>query len=355
MFAVKILRLALIATLPFAALAGAQPVDNPPDIIEATDGPGWRFVITPSNPNLAADPASFELNDPVVEFTTDHAERMMMPVEIGGLGPYPFIIDTGSQRTIVARELAQRLALPELPSVEIISLAGPVTLPAVQLEAIQFGGHKIEALKALTIKHSDMGSMGVIGLDSLVDKRLTMDFVKGRMEIGDSRRAARTDTDDGSIVVKARSRYGQLILVNSRIDRRRVNVILDTGAELSVGNMALFRSLKTNRLVVPPQPTSLVTVTGVEVPAQFAVVRRLSIGPAALENVPMVFLDAAPFEMLGLGDKPAMLLGMGMLRLFDRVAIDFGHRHVDFHIAPGGPSADRLRLAEGRPSELIGQ
>ena len=305
-----------------------------PLLAQATpDVPDGQFTITPSNPDMAADPAAFQLNDPMMPIGFDTGDRMTMQVQIAGVGPYPFLIDTGSQRTIIATELARHLALPALPPVDIISMAGPATVPAVQLSGLRFGDHAIDQLAALSIARADMGGLGIIGLDSLRDKRLTMDFAKRRMEVSESRRAPMRVEDD-MIVVRAKSKFGQLILVNSRVDGAKVNVILDTGAEFSIGNMALFRSLKLKRLVIPPQPTVITSVTGVDIPAQFTVVRRLSIGKVSFDNVPMVFLDAAPFDQLGLGDKPAMLLGMKMLRMFDRVAIDFGHKHVDFHLAP---------------------
>jgi len=342
------LRLAVINALALAGTALAEPLPaqlaDEADLVGSPDG---HFVITPSNPDAATDPGAFELNEPLTTIGADPGLRMTMPVEIGGLGPYPFIIDTGSQRTIIATELAECLALPPLPPVEIISMAGRVTVSSVRLDALSFGEHAVDSLAALTIARADMGSLGIIGLDSLEDKRLTLDFGKRRMEIGKSRRPSEVRQDDDAIVVRARSKFGQLILMNSRVDGRRVNVILDTGAEISVGNMALFRSLKLKRLVVPPTPTVLTSVTGIAIPAQFAVVRRLTIGAARMENVPMVFVDAAPFEELGLGDKPAMLLGMKMLRLFDRIAIDFGHRHIDFHLASAaGAQSQRLRLAD---------
>ncbi|MBN8829800.1 MAG: retropepsin-like domain-containing protein, partial [Sphingomonadales bacterium] len=205
------------------------------------------------------------------------------------------------------------------------------------LGGLRFGDHAIETLNALSIAHSDLGSAGLIGLDSLKDKRLTLDFRNRRMDVGKSRRRpVRADAD--TIIVEARSKFGQLILVDSKVDGRKVNVILDTGAEMSIGNMALFNKLKVKKLLVPPQPTTLTSVTGLEVPAQFTVVRKLTIGSVTLNNVPMVFLDAAPFEELDLADKPAMLLGMRMLRLFDQVAIDFGNRHVDFRIRDSAAS-----------------
>ena len=46
-----------------------------------------------------------------------------------------------------------------------------------------------------------------------------------------------------------------------------------------------------------------------------------------------VFADSPPFERLGLAERPAMLLGMANLRLFDRVLIDFPRRRVFFDLA----------------------
>jgi predicted aspartyl protease len=330
--------MAMLAALAMPGPSPAQQTDAQEQIGPA-DG---SFVITPSMPETSFDPSLFAHSDTLVPISRDRGERMTMPVQIGTGGPYDFIIDTGSQRTIVATELAQRLALPPLPPVEIISMAGRVTVSSVKLDGLRFGEHAIENLDALSIAHDDLGSPGLIGLDSLKGKRLTLDFRKRRMDVGKSRRS-RGDSD--TIVVEARSKFGQLILVDSKVDGRKVSVILDTGAEMSVGNMALFNSLKLKKLVIPPEPTTLTSVTGIDVPALFTVVRRITIGSVTLDNVPMVFLDAAPFEQLDLGDKPAMLLGMRMLRLFDQVAIDFGNRHVDFHLKSGALGPDDGRFA----------
>ncbi|HWJ71154.1 MAG TPA: retroviral-like aspartic protease family protein [Sphingobium sp.] len=304
------------------------------------------FIITPSNSATTLAPDHFAVTEQPIRIGRDDGERMTMPVEIIGGGTYDFVIDTGSQRTIIATELAAKLAMLQLPPVEIVSMAGRVTVAAVILNGLKYGDHVVERMTALSIAQRDLGSAGIIGLDGLRDKRLTLDFRTRRMEVGTSRRAPRKqESDPDTIIVEARSRLGQLILVDSRIDGKRVNVILDTGAELSVGNMALFNRLKLKRLVIPPTPTTLTSVTGAQVPALFTVVRNISIGTVRLGNVPMVFLDAAPFAELDLADTPAMLLGMRMLRMFDQVAIDFGSRHVDFHLKSGAADGSS-RLAD---------
>jgi len=330
---------ALLAAAPLPAQTTIAPPPTAP-----TPADSGAFIITPGMLANPLDPDHFDLTEQPMRIGRDEGSRMTMPVEIAG-STYDFVIDTGSQRTIIATELAQKLALPQLPPVEIVSMAGRVTVPVVTLSGLRYGDHFVEQMDALSIGHADLGGAGLIGLDGLKDKRLTLDFKARRMDIGKSRRAPKAQSDPDTIVVEARSRLGQLILVDSRIDGKRVSVILDTGAEISVGNMALFNKLKVKKLLIPPTPTTLTSVTGVDVPALFTVVRSISIGSVALENVPMVFLDAAPFAELDLADRPAMLLGMRMLRMFDRVAIDFGNRHVDFRLRQSAADSPAVQVA----------
>ena len=49
---------------------------------------------------------------PALVRTASLDDRVTIPISIDGKGPWPFVIDTGSQRTVIARDLAQRLALP---------------------------------------------------------------------------------------------------------------------------------------------------------------------------------------------------------------------------------------------------
>jgi hypothetical protein len=49
-------------------------------------------------------------------------------------------------------------------------------------------------------------------------------------------------------------------------------------------------------------------------------------------NMPIVFADPHTFSLFKLDNIPAILVGMDVLRLFDRVAIDFSRREVRFNI-----------------------
>ena len=148
------------------------------------------------------------------------------------------------------------------------------------------------------------------------------------------------DLDGDEIVVTARSRSGQLIMTDAVIDGIRTAVVIDTGAEGSIGNLALLRAM--GRRGAALQPTALGSVTGQTLPAELALARRLTIQQLNLDNVLIAFADAPPFAHLGLDRRPAMLLGMRELQAFARIAIDFRTRRILFDL-PERPKDRALR------------
>jgi len=281
-----------------------------------------------STPALAeAPPATSE-----VILTSDTADRMTLPVYVAGKGPYPFLIDTGSQRTLLSTELASLLALQPGAAVRIISLSGPAMLPTATVPHLRYGEEEVRDLATLLVAQTYLGGPGILGLDGLKGKKLVLNFATQRMEVRDSAPPTPQEQDDGTIVVRARNRMGQLILVNSVVGGQRTSVILDTGAQYSIGNLALLNKLRADRLALPPTSVRLVGVTGDAVDAQMAVVKAVTVDEVVVHDVPVIFTDAAPFRELRLSDKPAMFLGMQILRLFDRIAIDFGRKRVDLQM-----------------------
>jgi predicted aspartyl protease len=266
-----------------------------------------------------------------VILTTDFAHRMTLPVYVAGKGPYPFLIDTGSQRTLMSAELAGLLTLQQGAAVRIISLSGPAMLPTATVTHLRYGEEEVRDLTTLLVAETHLGGPGILGLDGLKGKKLVLNFAAQRMEVGDSAPHALKE-EDGAIVVRARNRMGQLILVNTLVGGLRTSVILDTGAQYSVGNLALLGKLRADRLALPPAPVRLLSVTGDSVEAQMAVVKAVTVGDVVMHDVPVIFTDAAPFRELRLVDRPAMFLGMQILRLFDRIAIDFERKRVDFQM-----------------------
>ncbi|MFC3794079.1 retroviral-like aspartic protease family protein [Sphingobium agri] len=268
-------------------------------------------------------------------------DRVSIPIHIGGRGPWNFIVDTGSQRTVISRNLADQLALPARRPVTIVSMAGRSEARTVALPRLGYGKEMIDDIEAPVLEADHLGAAGLLGLDSLHAKRLLLNFRTGRMEIGASRPSWR---DPNAIIVEARRRKGQLILLHSDANGLKVNIILDTGTHLSVGNLALRDKLIRKKRAPSMSEVSLISVTGETLTGQLGRIGKIRMGPISLTDLPVMFADAQPFRELGLADKPTLLLGIQALKMFDRVAIDFGRGKIDF-LMPGASALDRQRLA----------
>ena len=279
----------------------------------------------------------------VVRTIATEDDRITIPVHIDGKGPWNFIVDTGSQRTVISRDLARQLLLPVRRQVTIVSMAGRTEASTVSVPRLRYGKVSVDDIEAPVLEGEHLGAPGLLGLDSLHDKRLLLNFRTGRMEIGDSRRSWR---DPDAIIVEARRRKGQLILLDSDVNGMKVNIILDTGTRISVGNLALMNKLVRKKRAPALSPVSLISVTGETLTGQFGAIERIRMGRVTLSEMPVMFADASPFAELGLQNKPALLLGLQALKGFDRVAIDFGRGKIDF-LLPNGSALDGRRLAKG--------
>ncbi|MGN6691420.1 MAG: retroviral-like aspartic protease family protein [Sphingopyxis sp.] len=304
-------------------------------------------------PPAAQVPAAETLTPPVLvtpyiqPFDLDATRRMAVNVMVGGQGPFSFLVDTGAERTVIARELAERLGLAEGMKLKMATIGGSAVVPSYRVAAVEMANLRLAAIDAPALLGRHLGAAGLIGVDMLEQRRVLIDFRKESMQILETRkRAAPIIRDDDAIVVTARNSAGRLILSDARIDGKRIDVIVDTGAQTSVGNLALQRmvaSRRANRL--PFMPSTLDAVTGEAVPALRTAIKRININGLDVNNLPVSFADSQAFRALGLGERPALLLGMDGLALFDRVEIDFPNRRVVFDLPSGASRETGQRFA----------
>ncbi len=264
----------------------------------------------------------------LIDTEQDRAQRMTVPVTIGGKGPYYFVVDTGADRTVVSRELANKLGLAAGAPAPLHSLTGVGIVQTVLLPTLRLAGRNTEDINAPALSEYHLGAPGLLGLDSLKDRRVVMDFRAQTLSVLEAGEKERYDPD--TIVVTGRSRYGQLILVDADVDGRKITVIIDSGAQNTIGNSALRRMLGKRNKKLEFFKTTLIDVTGGRLAADVAVVNKVRIGGITIDDQVIAFADAHPFKRFDLLDRPAMLLGMDTLRGFDRVSVDFAQRKVRF-------------------------
>ncbi|MEE4454486.1 aspartyl protease family protein [Novosphingobium resinovorum] len=277
---------------------------------------------------------------PALQGDADMHSRMTIDVAVQGIGPYRFLIDTGSQRTVVSTALAGSLGLAPGPQVRVVGIAGAHDVATAEVDTIAIGPRAFHDLTVPLLERAHIGADGILGTDSFQHQRVLLDFTRNTIAIGDP--AETGGTRGFEIVVRARHRSGRLILTDALIDGIKTDVVIDTGASGTVGNRALQQALaeqrgaRRNRPASPlPAPLrgALSSVTGHELPVDLEVADRLELGRMGIGNVIIAYADAPAFAELKLQHRPAIFLGMRELRAFKRVAIDFSSRKVLFDLA----------------------
>ena len=281
----------------------------------------------------------------IIALTTDRHRRMTIPVKIEGEGPFNFMIDTGAQATVVTPRLSERFSMENAGTATVVGMSSSAEVSLVDFDGLEFAGRMFNNLRAPLLNERNIGADGILGLDSLQDLRVVIDFRNRTMTVGDAFEDAPGESFE--IVVRARRKLGQMIITDARVDGVRTAVIIDTGAQGSVGNIALQRKMR-GRSAGQSVSTD---VNGVTTTSDYAFAGKVRIADLELSRVPLNFSDGPAFAALGLADKPALILGMQNLRSFDRVAIDFATREVMFDLP--GTRSSRKKVQPGSRATRI--
>lgn len=283
-----------------------------------------------AQPDLEIQSVSPNLTDPtteILDIEEDRNKRYTLPVMVEGRGPFDFMIDTGSQATAVTHQINEGLQLTPSGRATLVGMASRRPVDVVEVDSMSFGSHTVRDLISPVLDRQNVGADGIIGLDSLQDFRVLIDFrdetiaVQDMAEIDNQRRGF-------EIIVRARQELGQLLITDATIEGVRATVIIDTGAQASMGNIALQERIRSRR----DREVTTTDVNGAQLVSDLSYVRSLTIEGLTLQNVGLTFADAPAFEALGLEDTPVLSLGMQHLKMFDRIAIDFASQRILFDV-----------------------
>jgi predicted aspartyl protease len=258
----------------------------------------------------------------------DRFARLTIPVMVNGSGPYAFVVDTGADRSVISRELADALKLPAGPTIAVHDTAGLQRTATVLIDRLGVDTREIGSIEAPVVPATDLGAQGMLGLDTMRDRRVVMDFIADRFF------SAQADTvldAPGTIIVEGRRRFGQMVLIDSESRGTPIFVILDSGAQNTIGNIALRHLMAQDRADATGRHSGdIISVTGKHTLAGLNEIPELRLGSILLSHVPIAYADLHTFAQFHLLDQPAMLLGMDALRMFARVTVDFRAREASF-------------------------
>lgn len=260
-----------------------------------------------------------------VRFKNQADDRMTVQVRLSGTGPFEFLVDTGADRTAISRDLAAKLGLTKGEKASVHTIAGVSTVSTATIPDIELTKKPFSVKDAPLLDSGNMGADGILGVDSLRSQRVLFDFATKTISIVPSAVPDFRD-EPGTIVVQAERKNGRLVVTDATANGHDLTVVIDTGAQLSIGNEELKKQLLGPNLVDPYQQVELQSVTGAFISGDYMYVRELQIGGLTLKNLAIVFTDSHAFKELKLDRRPALLLGMNAIRAFKKVSIDFASR-----------------------------
>jgi hypothetical protein len=255
----------------------------------------------------AAAPAAAE---PMILLPSGHP---VAEVKVDGQGPFRFIIDTAATSTTVLPAL--RAALPgglKVAGTQSLSgAAGQTQIETVSLGTIDVGPRSFTGLTAFSLPPSPIDKLqvhGVLGSDILARYALEMDLGNGSWHLHDSAAVAGVDA---MLTVPITLDEALTPRLSVRLDGVELPAVLDTGAQGTIINWAAA-----GLFGLTPGSKGLdkgAAVQGVSAHATASATRRfgkLEAGAARLAEPKIVIADLPIFQVLGIADGPAMILGI---------------------------------------------
>lgn len=309
-----------IAPVLARALAGPPPAESPPGL---------------SATNVSSGAAT-DAGSGAVQSVGATDDRLTTIVSINGAGPYRFLVDTGAERSLMAAEIATQLALPRGQAVMIEGILRGQRGEFVEIASLRMGSLVCQALEVPVLPRAMLGVDGFLGLDVLDSHRVVFDFGADTLSV--TRRqgffAAWWEGRDETIVHTLGS-SGRLRATHCIVNGVRAAAFVDTGAEVSVSNPALYAALqqKASNLQLIGGPVVLSGVTGGTVEGLAINVNNIDLDELHLSFTPLVVAPLEVFDVWGLKDQPAVFFGMDCLRRFRKVTIDYGRKELRFQVA----------------------
>ena len=258
--------------------------------------------------------------------------RPTLAVTLNGRGPFRLIADSAAQGLALSRAVAETLKLPEAAqSVAIIGSTGSVPRGARQAERLDAGAlHWSGTPAAILDRHALIEADGILGLAGLPALVAHYRFRERTALV-----QARSDTSPPtSLRLPISVRKGDVPAVEMQLRdaagrTHRLQAVIDTGAERSVGNTALAK-------LAGPQPSAAApsrnrTLTGAS--GETILATDTPIGTLKLDKFEwgatvIATADLPAFQDWGLNATPALLLGIDLLSRLEALSIDHDRREV---------------------------
>ena len=260
----------------------------------------------------------------------DRIGRIWAPVLINGRGPYRLVLDTGANHSAIIAEVAVSLGIPVAATadVRVSGVTGTAMVHSIPVDRLEVGELSIETTMLPIVADVFGGAQGVLGTEGLADKRILIDFGQDRVVISRSRGAL---DKRGFATLPLRLLHDRLLALDVRVGGIRAKAIVDTGAQVTLGNLAL-RDALTRHGTKNAKKDEIIGVTLDVTHGDTVLSPPIAVGNIEFRSVNVTFADMFIFDLWKLNREPTLVLGMDVLGSVDVLIIDYRLRELHIRL-----------------------
>jgi predicted aspartyl protease len=348
----------VIAGLLVAALPGAHAADVPASPVGTPVATGTAST---ADSATAARPGDTSQSSPIVVTAPepryvaptrrDQIGRIWAPVFINGKGPFRLVLDSGASSSGITAPVAAALGLSPDAEHKVLlrGIVGTTSVPVVSVQSFDVGDVSRGKLALPIMPDALGGADGILGTDRMDGQRILIEFHHDLITID---RSQNQRAPAGYLTIPFRLANDQLVVTNASVGNVRVQAVIDTGAQVTIANLALRRALKkqSDYLASTASENAQKTGTRINRPDQIEDETKATQTVDSAESPPIMlgtgrpngtikintdrmnFADMNVFEHWHMTSEPALLVGMDTLGRLDILIIDYRRHELQMHL-----------------------
>jgi hypothetical protein len=253
-------------------------------------------------------------------------KQVLIPVSIGEHKNLRFMLDTGANASVISPSTRTLIGAADgdRKAVAATGAGGDIANARyVRAERIKVGRQEYPSIVFGVVDISALGEpvAGILGQDFLRQNDIVLDFPHKRVRLGPAGMLAKGDVAKSLEALPATLELtpngptgATWVHVDATLNDAAVAAVFDLGADATVVN---GRAAASARLKVSASHDSVVGADNRTTEGKAARATSLRLGRIVIASPDVSVADLAIFSVLGLGQKPAMVLGVDQFK--DRV------------------------------------